>query len=422
MQKIKNLDNIKSVQEFKNSYAQGHLLLITNNEGLCTLARKKDFSLIYPNLWFMNWKRCYFDNTLYIVTRGDGLSTLIKECDGSFVYENLWFKEWNEFDYELYEVTRQDGLSTLIYINDGSFVNENFWAYSWHDFGDKILARFKEDNLYRFIDKEDFSIINETISFSEIHLINSNFFELRINGSSEYMLARILNLEKTMMYTLKADIRYNGKYELCYDFKFTGEPRFLGLNGPYYELKRKDDLSVIITYDKYGINDSYNDDPKYLELFDNNIYLVTNIHSQLRTLIYIDTKTFVYDNKWFKNWEHFSKNFYKVTRSDGMCTLIRKEDASFVFPNIWFKKCEIFNEELYKVTRSDGMYTFIRYEDNSYLLPDRWFSDNKNDEIKEEQNDNSKEEEKEDTKQDVKTTKKEKLKWYEKLMKLLRLK
>ena len=62
------------------------------------------------------------------------------------------------------------------------------------------------------------------------------------------------------------------------------------------------------------------------------------------------------------------------------------------------------------------MYTFIRHEDNTYLLPDRWFSDNKNDEIKEEQNDNSKEEEKEDTKQDAKTTKKEKLK------KLLRLK
>ena len=294
MQNIKNLDNIKSVQEFKYSYEQGPLLLITNNEGLCTLARKKDFSLIYPNLWFNDWKdfpfSINFDEELFLVTRNDGLSTLIKECNGAFVYENLWFKKWTKFDHKFWTVTRQDGLSTLIHKKDGSFINENFWANSWYDFGDKILAHFKEDNLYRFIDKEDF-FINETISFSKFnHIPCTNFYKLRINGSSEYMLAKLLNYHYTMTYSL--NYNYNGKYELCYDFKFTGEPISMELKVPYYELKRKDDLSVFITHDNYGIDYSYNDDPEYLETFGNNIYLVTNRHTQLRTLIYIDTKKF----------------------------------------------------------------------------------------------------------------------------------
>ena len=103
------------------------------------------------------------------------------------------------------------------------------------------------------------------------------------------MLAKLLNYHYTMTYSL--NYNYNGKYELCYDFKFTDEPINMELNVPCYELKRKDDLSVFITHNNYGINDSYMDSPKDLEPFDN-FYLVTNIHSQLRTLIYIDTKKF----------------------------------------------------------------------------------------------------------------------------------
>ena len=160
-----------------------------SGENLCTIIKTEDFSPLYNNLCFKNWKD--WSNTEFLVTREDGLSTLISKCDGKFVFnENAWFKKWKMFfwDYGKIQVTREDGLSTLFDRYTGTIINQNLWYKNFEWFINETLIATQKNGLSTLIDNNTFEVIYKTLLFKKISKFSSNYYLIIDKNDSKNLI------------------------------------------------------------------------------------------------------------------------------------------------------------------------------------------------------------------------------------------
>lgn len=95
------------------------------------------------------------------------------------------------------------------------------------------------------------------------------------------------------------------------------------------------------------------------------------------TLANKEDLSFLYEGLWFRNWEKFDINHFIVEREDGKKTVVRISDGSFVNEELWFKDWDTRPYEFgsyfnfIRVTRDDGMSTLL-CNDFTYLCKDKW--------------------------------------------------
>ena len=110
MKPITELTNVTGIKEIDKD----NVILYFDN-ALSTIADKNNFSKIYDNIFFADW-RC-FDDMFYLVKRQvDGLWTLIYKQTGAFLNKDLWFNYIENFNDEFFIITSSENhFKTLIY-------------------------------------------------------------------------------------------------------------------------------------------------------------------------------------------------------------------------------------------------------------------------------------------------------------------
>lgn len=99
--------------------------------------------------------------------------------------------------------------------------------------------------------------------------------------------------------------------------------------------------------------------------------LFTLIHSSDGSLLF-DDKTWFKEYKKYKNMDDFI--FFKLTREDGLFTLITQYGSFICDKSFWFKNIEEFGS-YYKITRNDNLFNLIYCDRHKYVLAyeDFWF-------------------------------------------------
>ena len=70
---------------------------------------------------------------------------------------------------------------------------------------------------------------------------------------------------------------------------------------------------------------------------------------------------------------YFNSSKMKVLGKNGLCTLLNYEDLSFVYPDKWFKDWYEFDEDYYLVEREDVIKTLIWRKDGTFVNENLWF-------------------------------------------------